>query len=311
MAIQETDISWQVLRQIVHDWAGAAADLSEVTHLSGGSIDTALALTCKDGQRAVLKVTPHRVDRAHTDQARQLELLRSIDVPVPKVYRHQIGTLDQPFSYVLMEFVDGVDLDTARKQCDAPAFDALQAELAELCLKMHAHTAQQYGRVTSEPAPQFHNWAEFFHDVYDTICHDAEKSNALPIKGRKLIHKLHDRLGRLLAIDDRPRLVHWDIWARNLMVRPNGDGRWHVVALLDPNCKFAHCEAELAYMELFHTVTPTFLRAYQYPRRLPSEYHTVRKPIYQLYEMLNHLSLFGQEYLKPTLAALDRVAPLV
>ena len=84
-----------------------------------------------------------------------------------------------------------------------------------------------------------------------------------------------------------------------------------IAALLDPNCKFAHSEAEIAYMELFHTVTPAFLRAYQQSRRLAPEYHQVRKPIYQLYEMLNHLRYFGHEYLKPTVAAVERVTPLV
>ena len=64
-------------------------------------------------------------------------------------------------------------------------------------------------------------------------------------------------------------------------------------------------------MELFHTVTPAFMRAYQQNERLSREYHQVRKPIYQLYEMLNHLRVFGHEYLRPTLAAIERVTPLV
>ena len=36
MAAMPVDISWQVLRQIVHDWAGASADLAEVKPLDGG-----------------------------------------------------------------------------------------------------------------------------------------------------------------------------------------------------------------------------------------------------------------------------------
>ena len=40
MPVQETDISWQVLRRIVHDWVGAAAELAEVKPLVGGCINT-------------------------------------------------------------------------------------------------------------------------------------------------------------------------------------------------------------------------------------------------------------------------------
>ena len=99
--------------------------------------------------------------------------------------------------------------------------------------------------------------------------------------------------------------------ALSRLLRRGDDGRWHVAALLDPACKYAHCEAELSYMEQFHTVTPAFLRTYQQSQRLAPEYHRVRKPVYQLYEMLNHLYVFGPEYLKPTLAAVERVSPLV
>ncbi|MDB5354977.1 MAG: Fructosamine kinase, partial [Phycisphaerales bacterium] len=56
---------------------------------------------------------------------------------------------------------------------------------------------------------------------------------------------------------------------------------------------------------------PAFLKAYQQVRKLPPEYHQIRKPVYQLYSMLNHLRLFGQEYLKPALAAIERVGQVV
>jgi len=45
MALSEGDISWQILRQVVQDWAGADAELREFQTLDGGSISTTLALT--------------------------------------------------------------------------------------------------------------------------------------------------------------------------------------------------------------------------------------------------------------------------
>ena len=78
-------------------------------------------------------------------------------------------------------------------------------------------------------------------------------------------------------------------------------------ALLDPHCKYAHAEAEIAYLELFQTITPAFLRAYQRQHKLPAEYHRIRKPVYQLFSLINHLHLFGQEYLKSVMGAVDKV----
>ena len=308
------DISWQVLRQIVRDWAGAAADLAEVKPLDGGSVATTLALTTAAGDRAVLKITPHRVDRTYADEALQLNLLREVGVPVPRVYRWEIGTLDHPFSYLLMEHVDGSDLPTVRECCAPDVFDGVQSELAEIVLRLHANTSTHYMRLTHAEPRRFESWATCYREIYDGIWHEVEKlsgPSALPTKCRKIVGKVHERLDVLLAHGDRPRLVHWDIWGNNLLLRRGEAGTWHVAALLDPACKYAHCEAELAYMEQFHTVTPAFLKAYQHGRRLPSEYHRVRKPVYQLYEMLNHLRVFGHEYFKPTVAAIEKVAPLV
>src|SRR5687768_14529072 len=98
MPLSGVDISWDVLRHIVHDWAGSSADLREFAPLEGGSVSTTLALTLADGRKAVLKLTPHRVDRAHADEALQLELLKDVGLPVPEVYGWTVGSLDRPFS---------------------------------------------------------------------------------------------------------------------------------------------------------------------------------------------------------------------
>lgn len=309
MSLHE-DISWQVLRRIVQEWAGGSAELTEVKPLHGGCINTTLCLHLQDGTKAVLKISPHRVNRAHEEEAYQLNLLRDIGIPTPEVYAWKLGDLEQPFSYILMEFVEGVDLADARKQATAEQFDRLQEHLAELLLRMHEHTAERYRRVAA-PGQAFQSWPGFYRDVYDPIWHEAEKHPQLPVKVRKLIGKVHERLGRLIVHDDEPRLVHWDVWATNILAKPDPSGRWRVTALLDPNCKYAHFEAELAYMELFHTSTPAFLKAYQAVRRLSSDYHRIRKPIYQLYPLINHLNLFGNEYLKPLLAAVERVGAVV
>src|SRR4051812_24652407 len=305
------DISWDVLRQIVQNWAGTGADLSEVVQLEGGMVNTTLALTLADGRRAVLKVTPHRVDRSHADEALQLELLKDVGVPVPEVYAWQVGALDSPFSYILMEFVDGVDLAAAKSSCPPGDFDCLQTHLAELLLKLHARTGPHFMRVASTETKRFDTWPALYRDVFDPIWQEVEKTGVLPTKCRKTVSKVHDRLDRLLAADGPPRLLHWDVWSTNLLTRCHDDGRWRVCAVLDPHCKYGHPEAEIAYMELFHTCTPAFLKAYQQDRRLPPEYHQVRRPVYQLYTLLNHLRLFGQEYLKPVLAQVEKVGGLV
>jgi fructosamine-3-kinase len=309
----ENDISWPVLRRIVQDWSGTSAELAEVRPLTGGCINTTLALHIDDGQRAVIKISPHRVNREHEREAYQLNLLRSLGLPTPRVYAWKIGSLDDPFSYLLMEFVEGIDLAHARLQCSAAEYEQIQAHLADLVLSLHSRTAEQYMRVMSDgdggQGPQrFDSWPAFYRSIYDPIWREVEKSPLLPIKTRKQIGRLHDKLDRLLAHNDVPRLLHWDIWATNVLAQPDASGRWRVSSLLDPNCKYAHAEAEIAYMELFHTITPAFLKVYQRAHRLEGDYHRLRKWIYQLYPLIDHVHLFGQEYVKPLMTTMERLA---
>jgi len=305
------DISWQELRRITREWAGDAAELDEVKPLVGGAINTTLALHTTAGDRAVLKISPHRVDRSYEREAEQLKLLKQIGLPVPDVYVTKTGTLDQPFSYIIIEFIEGMDLSAARRACDAEQFDRLQERLAEMVATLHDQRGETYCRVAGGNQEQFGSWPAFYRHVYDVIWHEAEKSPLLTSKCRKQIGKVHERLDRLVAHTDGPRLVHWDIWATNLLVKPDEKGEWQITGLLDPNCKYAHAEAEIAYMELFHTINHAFSKAYQKRHRLPSEYHQYRKVVYQLYPLLNHLNLFGQEYVKPLMAQVEKVSAIV
>jgi fructosamine-3-kinase len=310
MAPHEVEVSWQSLRQIVREWAGSAAELEEVTPLAGGCINTTLCLRTRDGGKSVLKITPHRIDLAYADEVQQLQLLRDVGIPVPRVYVCRTGTLDDPFSYLLMEFIEGVDLAGAKAACSAGQFDDLQTQLAELVLLMHDRRSTHYMRVTAAEPKPYERWHECYRDVFDGIWAEVAKSGQLPVKARKQVSRIHDRLDRLLAHDDGPRLVHWDLWSTNILARPGADGRWRIAALLDPNCKYAHAEAEIAYLELFHTITPAFLRTYQQRLKLPGEYHRIRRPVYQMYSLINHLHLFGAEYLPLLLSAIDKTRDL-
>jgi fructosamine-3-kinase len=162
----------------------------------------------------------------------------------------------------------------------------------------------------SEPR-QFSSWPEFYRQIYDAIWNEVAAGALVATRTRKIISKVHDRLDRLIVHSDCPRLVHWDIWTSNILAAADAGGHWRISAVLDPNCKFAHTEAEIAYMELFHTITPAFTKAYQHAFRLDEHYHRVRKHVYQLYPLINHVNLFGREYVEPLNQVAERLGAVV
>jgi fructosamine-3-kinase len=305
------DISWAMLCRIARRWAGESAELAEIVSLQGGSISNTLRLRLVDGRRAVCKLTPHRVDRAVITEARQLTVLGDLGIPVPAVYVAELASLDQPNSFLLMEHVEGVTLAEAKQHASAGAFAALQAELAGLLARLHAVTGDAYckydGQQTSDAT---RDWPTFFRQLNDSAVDGARQHTGIPLKVRKKIDKLHERLDHYLSHNDQPRLLHGDLWNGNVLCRQDGDA-WHVVAIIDPNLRFGHAECELAYMDLFETTTRDFRRAYHARHAADDGYHKVRKPIYQLYPLMHHVNAFGARYVAPLLKMAEQATAVV
>jgi len=301
-------VSWEILRQIIMDSLGRSVAITSVRPLNGGSMSTALLIHIADRPPVVLKIAPHMVMQQYGHEAYQLNLLRDWGLPVPRVFECQIANLDSPHSYLLMEQMPGRTLAEVRGSLSADDFDRVEMHLADLVLSIHARTNVSYKRVHDGGEDGTRNFVEFFHRIYDPIIDDVLGMKLVDAPLRRRLARIHSRVSPLLEHDDRPRLLHGDLWSSNLLVDQDRQGRWWISAILDPNCRYSHTEIELAYLELFKTVTPAFFRVYEQTQRLTPEYHAYRRDIYMLYSLLNHVRLFGRQYAKPLSAMAERVS---
>lgn len=309
---ESLDVSWPDLRQIIRTWAGSAADIAELRHLHGGSISTTLGLLLTDGSKAVMKIAAHRVDRSLLREAQQLAHLRMLGIPVPTVYQWRLADLDCPHSYLVLEHCPGMDLAKARENAPPETFESLQKQLADIVLRLHLQTGTAYMRVgeTGLEDTEYKTWPEFFAHIYEPMWNEVEKCEQTSKSTRKAFQKIHAAIPTLLTTDDPPRLVHWDLWSGNILAAPSGD-TWQITAILDPMLKYAHHEAELAYLELFSTVTPTFLKEYKQHLRPPDAYAKLRRPLYHLYHQLDHAAFFGGPYHAKFADQVEKVAALI
>jgi fructosamine-3-kinase len=305
---QSDDISWPLVERIARDSLDRDDPLAEMSLLGGGVVATTLKMKTRSGKRAVLKISSHRVNHHHEREARQLQMLAELGIPAPRVLASQTGSLEWPHSFVLLEHVEGVTLKAARQLCSQEQMDALQTQLAEIALKLHAVTGEMYGKLEGA---SFTDWPTFFHSLVDPILQEAEQGKILPHKTTKTLRRLHSSLPALLSHGDVPRLCHGDFWSGNVMCRADESGDWSVAAILDPELRFSHAEAEIAYMDLFGTINATFKRTYQEHQRLPDAYHRVRKPVYQVYGLLNQFQMRGPEFAAALVDSVDRVSVLL
>ncbi|MBD2021882.1 fructosamine kinase family protein, partial [Leptolyngbya sp. FACHB-36] len=88
----------------------------------------------------------------------------------------------------------------------------------------------------------------------------------------------------------QPSLVHGDLWSGNAAVTSAGEP-----VIFDPATYFGDREVDIAMTELFGGFPADFYRGYSAVYPLDAGYQQ-RKPLYNLYHILNHFNLFGGGY---------------
>ena len=136
------------------------------------------------------------------------------------------------------------------------------------------------------------NWSEFWHDCRMKPQLEMAKANGF---GGRLLDRgemLLASLGQLMP-DHQPAasLLHGDLWAGNKAFTSEGQP-----VLFDPASYYGDRETDIAMTELFGGFEQSFYTAYLAYSPLPAGY-PLRRELYKLYHVLNHLNLFGATYL--------------
>ena len=85
-----------------------------------------------------------------------------------------------------------------------------------------------------------------------------------------------------------------------MITGPDGKG-W----LIDPAVYYGHPEVDIAMTELFGGFSQEFYETYREAGAMEDGYLD-RRDLYNLYQLLNHLNMFGRSYLDPVLRIVKR-----
>ncbi len=146
------------------------------------------------------------------------------------------------------------------------------------------------------------DWAEFWRTRRLGPQLDLAKANGngarLSVEGERLLSRID-----ALLDGHRPAaaLLHGDLWGGNAAFASDG-----TPVIFDPAAYYGDREADLAMTELFGGFSPAFYAAYREAWPLDGGY-PLRRDLYNLYHLLNHLNLFGGGYLGQCLGAIDRL----
>lgn len=176
-----------------------------------------------------------------------------------------------------------------------PADQQQWFKLGQQLAQLHEVQQAQYGWQEDNfigPTPQFNRWAKRWDRFY------AEQRIGYQLQ---LLAERQIALGDIDIITNSVRqqlanhqppcsLLHGDLWYGN--VGFTEEGGW----IFDPASYYGDRETDLAMTELFGSFPASFYQGYNQQWPLPDGYPQ-RKPLYQLYHLLNHGLLFGGSYL--------------
>jgi protein-ribulosamine 3-kinase len=175
------------------------------------------------------------------------------------------------------------------------------AELGAGLAAMHRTHAAHFGWVrdntignTPQINTQSSDWSFFWRTHRLAYQLDLAKANGYTGKLQNLGEQLLTELDLFFSgVAPHASLLHGDLWNGNYSF----DDAGHPV-LFDPAIYYGDREADIAMTELFGGFPSNFYSAYRHEYPLDSGYN-VRKVVYNLYHVLNHLNhlnLFGGSY---------------
>lgn len=169
------------------------------------------------------------------------------------------------------------------------------SQLGRKLAQLHRTTSDQYGFFEDNwigANPQSNTW----EGDWPTFFRERRLRPQFELAARAGIRfqqteELLDKIESLLS-GHRPKasLLHGDLWSGNVGFTPDGGP-----LVFDPASYYGDRETDIAFSEYFGGFSPEFYQAYAAEWPMESGYKT-RRPLYNLYHVLNHANLFGSSY---------------
>jgi fructosamine-3-kinase len=274
---------WAQIGRDIRETSGEPFDPRAPSSVGGGCINTAVRLT--DGSRSWF-VKTNSAGRLAMFEAELAGLRAMAETGTIRVPRPLCCGRAGDSSYLAMEWIDwghGGALS--------------QAEAGRQLAQMHRAQAKRFGwdrDNTIGSTPQINTWTDDWTEFWreNRLGYQLQLAATHGYGGRlqQLGKRLLESFAALIDHDPRPSLIHGDLWGGNIGFDQNT-----APVLFDPASYFADREAELAMTELFGGFAEPFYAAYNETWPLDPGYK-VRKHLYNLYHILNHLNLFGSGY---------------
>lgn len=273
---------WEAIGQLIGHETGESGPTQPLGHVGGGDINQAMRVR-HGGSTWFVKLNRAALLGMFEAEADGLrELAEGSALRSPRALG--TGTCGDS-AFLVLEYLDFGGRGSA-------------AELGEGLALQHRVTRPEHGWFrdnTIGATPQHNGWSGDWPSFWRErrLGYQLRVARERGHGGRLMAdgERLHERCDRFFeSYRPQPSLLHGDLWGGNYAYLVSGEP-----VIFDPAVYFGDRETDLAMTELFGGFGSEFYAAYRATWPLDPGYG-VRKLLYQLYHILNHLNLFGGGY---------------
>lgn len=277
--------------------------LEKVASVSGGCIHSSF-LVVAGGTQLFVKLNAARFADAFAAEADGLAALRGEGLRAPEPLAHGVAGGN---AFIALEQLQlGGPKDYAALGTALAAMHRGSAQRAVAAGARFGWTRDNYIGATPQANGVNQDWAAFWRERRLAPQLALAEKNGW---GGALRADLDQMMGRLPALfrdhEPAPSLLHGDLWSGNAGFLADG-----TPVVFDPAVYRGDREADVAMTELFGGFARVFYDAYREAWPLDDGY-AMRKDLYNLYHVLNHLNLFGSGYLAQSVLLVRRLLAAV
>jgi aminoglycoside phosphotransferase (APT) family kinase protein len=237
--------------------------VTEVRELAGGFFNNTY-LVYADGERFILRISPHT--SVHMSLYEQALMRREYNIQpyfmplgdyFPKTvfadFTHTICERD----YVVQTFVEGTNWEEVKNTLTQKENDRIWYEVGTIAKQISSITSSKFG--PPSPAEQFETWGGYLMAYLTGLQMDLKVMGYTYSQVDRFIDLFGNHM-ELLNTMKTPRLVHGDLWEKNILISKKG-GNWQVTGILDSERAYWGDEIS-EWIHTFVKVSPSYWEGY-------------------------------------------------